>query len=136
MEGLPRPKYPEGQFTFSTTLGAKPVDGFSKMKAQLDRLMLDELRKLRGADAELEPWVLHDLRRTTRSRLAWLGVPEVVAERVIGHAPRDQLQKVYNRYEYLDERRAALEKWAAALREIVAPTPPADNVTPLRRARV
>ena len=32
-----------------------------------------------------------------------------MAERVIGHSPRDQLQKVYNRFEYVDERRDALE---------------------------
>ena len=135
--GLPRPKYPRGEHVFSTTLGHKPVDGFSNLKARLDVLMREELRKLRGDDAELAPWVLHDLRRTVRTRLAWLGTPEVVAERIIGHAPRDQLQRIYNRHEYIDERRAALEKWATALREIVASTPPeADNVTPLHRVRV
>jgi integrase len=130
---LPRLKYPKGEFVISTTLGAKPVDGFSKLKAQLDGLMREELRRLRGDDAELVPWVIHDLRRTVRTRLAWLGTPETVAERVIGHSPRDQLQKVYNRFEYIEERREALERWATALREIVAPTPPdADNVVRLK----
>jgi integrase len=130
---LPRFKYPKGEFVFSTTLGAKPVDGFSKLKAQLDALMLEELRRLRGDKAKLEPWVLHDLRRTVRTRLAWLGTPEIVAERVIGHSPRDPLQKVYNRFEYLDERREALENWATALGAIVTPAPPgATNVMRLR----
>jgi integrase len=130
---LPRPKYPKGPFVFSTTGGRVPVDGFSKMKEMLDALMLEELKVLRGADAKLESWVLHDLRRTLRTRLSWLGTSEVVAERVIGHGPKDQLQKVYNRYEYLNERAAALQNWATALRAIVAPTPPgAGKVVRLR----
>ena len=49
--GLPRLKYPKGEFVFSTTSGAKPVGGFSKMKAKLDGLMLEELRRLRGETA-------------------------------------------------------------------------------------
>lgn len=80
--------------------------------------------------------MLHDLRRTVRTRLAWLGVSETVAERVIGHSPRDQLQKIYNRHEYIEERREALEQWAQALHGILIPTPPADSVTQLRRVRV
>jgi integrase len=132
---LPRFKYPKGEFVFSSTHGALPVDGFSRMKKQLDKLMLEELRKLRGADAKLEPFVLHDLRRTCRTRLAWIGTPEHLAERVIGHGPKDQLKKIYDRYQYLPEQAAALENWASKLLEIVEPTPPnGDNVVKLKRA--
>jgi integrase len=132
IEGLPRPRYPKGNFIFSTTDGAKPVDGFSKMKAWLDKLMSRELRELRGADAVLQPWILHDLRRTARTRWSWLGIPSEVCEKLLGHEPRDPLVRVYNRHQYLDERRAALDKWAAALKHIVQPTPAGDNVVQLR----
>ena len=43
-----------------------------------------------------------------------------VAERVIGHLPKG-LRKVYDQYDYLDEKREALEAWEAALLRLVAP---------------
>jgi len=61
---------------------------------------------------------LHDVRRTVRTRLAEIGVPENVAEAVLGHAmPR--LLRTYNRHESVPEMRAALEAWSARLEAIV-----------------
>jgi Arm DNA-binding domain len=41
------------------------------------------------------------------------------------------MQRVYDAHAYLDEKREALELWAAVLRQIVEP-PPASNVVPIR----
>lgn len=49
--------------------GKRPIGGFSKFKRKLDQKMLEELRK-DDSKAELEPWVLHDLRRTARSLMS------------------------------------------------------------------
>ena len=84
---------------------------------------------------EPEPFVIHDLRRTVRTRLSQLRVSPEIAELVIGHG-RKGITRVYDQHEALDERREALELWAARLRSIV--TPPPENVTDLeeeRRAR-
>jgi integrase len=54
---------------------------------------------------------LHDLRRTLRTGLAELGVSFEVAERVLNHA-MPGLQAVYNRHNYLAEKRSALSLWA------------------------
>ena len=54
---------------------------------------------------------LHDLRRTLRTGLAELGVNFEVAERVLNHA-MPGLQAVYNRHNYMAEKRAALTLWA------------------------
>lgn len=62
----------------------------------------------------LEEFRPHDLRRTCRTGMAALGVPDFIAERVIGHKLQGMLA-VYNQHDYLDERREALEKWAAKL---------------------
>jgi integrase len=78
---------------------------------------------------ELKPWRIHDLRRTARTNLAALGVPDLVAEMILGHAKRG-LQRVYDQHRYEPEMREALEKWAARLRSIV--TPPPANVVPLK----
>jgi hypothetical protein len=59
------------------------------------------------------------------SRLAGLGVPDTVAEQIIGHG-RKGLARVYNQHQYEAERRDALERWAARLRSIVEPPP--ENV--------
>lgn len=60
----------------------------------------------------LAPWTLHDLRRTVRTGLARLGIPDPVAERVLGHAPRDPLLAIYNRYDRVKEMGEALEIWS------------------------
>jgi integrase len=114
------PHFTKGDYLFSTTLGARPVGGFSKAKARLDSLM------------KAPPWVIHDIRRTVRTRLASLRVPDMVAEMVIGHG-RKGLQRVYDQHSYLDEMREALELWAARLRDIV--TPPPENVVKLKREK-
>lgn len=123
------PHFRRGSFIFSTTFGEKPVDGFSKAKKRLDRLILEELRLSRGDGALLEPWTIHDIRRTVRTRLSAL-CPEPVAELIVGHAKRG-LARIYDQHKYLDEMRTALELWEARLRSIVEPPPTPDNVVVL-----
>lgn len=65
------------------------------------------LFKKQGIDA----FTLHDLRRTVRTGLARLGVQPHIAERVLSHKQRGVIG-VYDRYQYLDEKRKALEMWA------------------------
>jgi integrase len=67
------------------------------------------IERLRG-DAGLLDVRLHDLRRTLRTGLAELGVTFEVAERVLNHA-MPGLQAVYNRHNYLAEKRTALALW-------------------------
>lgn len=65
-----------------------------------------------------EPFTPHDLRRTLRTRLAELGIDDIVAEKVIGHRLQGMLE-VYNRHPYDKEKRHALELWERKLRQIV-----------------
>ena len=60
---------------------------------------------------------LHDLRRTCRTGLSRLKVEPHVAERVLNHV-QPGVAGVYDRHAYFDEKRAALEKWAAHLRTL------------------
>ena len=78
-------------------------------------------------------WRLHDLRRTARTGLAEIGVPEIIAEKVLNHAERNVLARIYNRHEYADEKRQALERWATRLREITEPPP--ENVVRFKAAK-
>ncbi|HEX9875189.1 MAG TPA: tyrosine-type recombinase/integrase [Gammaproteobacteria bacterium] len=60
----------------------------------------------------------HDLRRTLRSKLPELGVQPVVAKKVLNHA-LEGMDAIYDRYDYFDEKRDALQKWADHLKAIV-----------------
>ncbi len=105
----------DGPHLFTTTDGQRPVSGFSKAKRRLDSVITEQQD---GADIDL--WRLHDLRRTCRSGMAALGVPEIVSEKVLNHQP-DKLARTYNVHEYQDEKRNALERWAQHVMGIVQP---------------
>ena len=125
------PRFNRGDHLFSTTNGERPINGFSNAKKDLDRRMLRALRayaRMNGADpkkVKLDPFVLHDVRRTVRTRLSGLRVSEPVAEMIIGHSKKG-LERIYNQHKYLDQMREALEEWAVKLRSIVQP--PTSNV--------
>ena len=126
----------DGGYLFSTDTGNKPVWMTSKVKQRLDQRMLRTLRALarrRGDDpakVQMPAWTNHDVRRTVRSNLSQLKVSEEAREAVIAHV-RPGIKGTYDLHDYLDEKREALELWAARLRSIIAP--PADVVVPLRR---
>jgi integrase len=114
---------------FFTTRGDRPISGYSKAKARLDRIVATARSKAGLAD--LEPWTIHDLRRTVGTGLGKLGVSRFIIARVLNHADRT-VTGIYDRYEYLDEKRHALEAWGQYLQNLLAP--PGANVVPIRAA--
>lgn len=119
------PRFTNGDFLFSTNFGEAPVSGFSKAKTRLDRLMVQSLLDIEPADrpARMESFVLHDIRRTVRTGLSAVPVPDLVRELVIAHS-KPGLHKVYDQFAYVEEKRLALQLWANRLESIVDPTPP------------
>lgn len=121
LDGVPRISGPAG-YAFTRT-GTAPISDYSSSKARLDAVMLG----LAKADAEragrdpkavtLKPWRLHDLRRTASTGMARLGFPVHVTEAVLNHRSGtiSGVAAIYNRYAYLEEKRAALEAWASAV---------------------
>jgi integrase len=119
-----------GPFVFSTSGGDKPFSGFGKAKLALDAAIA-VVRDKEGRDL-MAPWVLHDLRRTASTLMNRATVSATVAERVLGHVILG-VQRTYNRYEYLAEKRDAIERLGALVDRILHP--PADNVTTLNDRR-
>jgi integrase len=115
LETLPR--FPNGKFLFSNQYGMAPLKAnrFDRYKAKLDQLMEQNL-----APAKLPDWVNHDIRRSVRTKLSALRIPEEVREAVLAHA-RPGIKGHYDMHGYLDEKRDALTQWAAKLRSIVSP---------------
>ena len=61
----------------------------------------------------VQNWVLHDLRRTCVSGIARLGVAPHVADKILNHQSGtiSGVAAVYQRHEFLAERKEALERW-------------------------
>ena len=85
-------------FVFTTT-GKTPISGWSRAKEKL---------------GDVASWRIHDLRRTAATGLQKLGTPLPVTESILGHVAgsRAGVVGVYQRYDYADEKRTALEEWA------------------------
>jgi integrase len=95
-------------FVFSFD-GTKPFRDFSWAKRKLD-----ELSGVTG-------WRLHDLRRTCVSGMAPLGIPPHVADKILNHQSGtiSGVAAVYQRHEFLRERKDALDRWGAHVAKIV-----------------
>ena len=89
-----------------TTNSVAPVSGWSKAKAQIDRL------------SGVTNWVLHDLRRTLATGLGGLGIEPHVVEACLGHMVKG-VAGVYNKASYLREKTKAMDAWAKRVEEIV-----------------
>ena len=86
--------------------GARTDGGFSNWgegKRLLDTRLGDQV----------QPWVLHDLRRTVATRMADLGVSPHVIEEVLNHRSghRSGVAGIYNRSRYEREVKAAVATW-------------------------
>ena len=84
----------------------------------------------RLARAGVEPFTPNALRRTVETGMAAGKVPKEYRDRVLNHKDASVGGVHYNAYDYLDEKREALEKWAARLRGMLSDEP--SNVVQLR----
>jgi len=62
----------------------------------------------------------HDLRRTCSTKLGEMLVPGHLIDRIINHKPSGITDRVYNKYDYLKEKREALDAWGALVARIVS----------------
>ncbi|MEQ8663117.1 MAG: integrase arm-type DNA-binding domain-containing protein [Gammaproteobacteria bacterium] len=99
----------EGPYVLTSTAGKRPMQNFSDIKAKLDEL------------SGVTDWTYHDLRRTAASGMAELKIPPHVIEAVLNHASGtvSGVARVYNRFDYVKEKRLALERWAAEVARVV-----------------
>jgi integrase len=109
------PKIGKRGFVF-TLDGRRAINSFSDDKDRFDRA------------CGVTGWVLHDLRRTARTLMSRAGVDRDHGERCLGHVIRG-VGGTYDRWEFHPEKKAAFEKLAVLVENIVHPQ---ANVVPMR----
>jgi integrase len=105
-----------------TTDGRTHVSGFGKVKDRIDTVV-----KFKA------PWRFHDLRRTAVTGMAEIGIQPHIIEAVINHKSghKGGIAGIYNKAEYAEPKRKALERWAMHVAAVVTGTKD-DTVVPLR----
>jgi integrase len=85
---------------------------------------------LKNVLPDMQPWTIHDLRRTARSLMSRAGVRPDIAERVLGHAIAG-VEGVYDRHDYFEQKADALIRLNNEIESILKPNN--DNIVPLKR---
>jgi integrase len=92
-------------FVFSN--GMRPISCWPRATAELPKFA--------------NHWTIHDLRRTLATGLQRLGIPLQVTEAVLNHTgSRAGIVGIYQRHDYAQEKRAALDAWGAHVMGLVA----------------
>jgi integrase len=114
----------ESDFVFTTT-GTSPISGWSKIKHALDEKM------------KVEPWRVHDLRRTAASGMQRLGIRTEVIERALNHVSGSfgGVTGIYQRDPLTEEVQTALLRWSQHIAGLVANKGKIVNM-PQKRKRV
>jgi len=112
-----------------TTTGESALQGYHKGRNHIAERMVEI------AGQEIPHWTFHDLRRTAATGMARLGIPVRVTEAVLNHVSGTGggIVGVYQRHDYADEKRKALEAWAHFVSDLVKGT--SGNVVRLLEAR-
>jgi integrase len=134
LDGCPR----TGAYAFSTRRD-RPISGFSQAKKQIEAVIAksgatDKRPNLppTKAGADSAGWTIHDLRRTAATGMGKLRISRFAISRVLNHAD-SSVTGIYDRHEYLDEKRQALDSWAAHLQRLLDDPPTGDVISSPRR---
>jgi hypothetical protein len=96
-----------------TEPSGRPLVAFSRIKARIDEAAAMVAAET-GAPGIATPWTFHDTRRSFRTGLSELGVPDHVAELCIAHV-RGGIVAVYDKHKFGREIIEAFEAWEQRL---------------------
>ncbi|MFT6088332.1 tyrosine-type recombinase/integrase [Sulfitobacter sp.] len=106
---------------YHTTTGKTPLSGFHKGRNHIADQMQAIAEKEIGEAVKIPHWTFHDLRRTAATGMARLGIAVRVTEAVLNHVSGTGggIVAVYQRHDYADEKRRALDAWAGFVAQVL-----------------
>ena len=122
--------WPKSGFVLTTT-SKTPISGITKAK-----LALDTAAAKAHGDNPLAAWRIHDLRRTLATGLQRLGIRFEVTEAVLNHVSgaKGGVAGIYQRHDWKEEKRSALDAWAGHVAAILKPAE-AKNIVAITAAK-
>lgn len=110
-------RWPQSGPVMSFT-GKVALSCFSQAKAGLDNAIAKECKE----PSPMPAWRVHDLRRTLATGLQRLGIRFEVTEAVLNHVSgaKGGVAGIYQRHDWKDEKRAALNAWAAHIDRVIS----------------
>lgn len=99
------------EFVFASNRADGPIQWMTKAK--------DRIRKMEKVPNDFRP---HDLRRSAASYMAKLGVDRTILGKVLNHAGLagdHSVTAIYDRYQYQEEKKQALNRWSFELSQII-----------------
>ena len=111
-----------GEFVFSIN-GKKPIALPAKMKNKLDSI------------TGMKDWQLRDIRRTVATGMADIGIMPHIVEACLNHisGAKSGVAGTYNRAQYKDEKRMALDRWAAHISGLISGA--SAKIVPLKKVK-
>ncbi len=115
----------------------KPVSAFSLAKRKLDAAVAEQCTKIKHSATALPGWTMHDFRRAGVTTLAGMGFAPHVCDRLLNRVTGNisGVAAVYQRNQFLPERQAALNAWAAHVLRAGEGADESANVVPMRRKK-
>lgn len=93
-----------------------------RIKSQPVEWLKRAVKQVREEKDSVPDFRLHDLRRTAATHMAGLNIDRTVLGKILNHkglAGDGQVTAIYDRHEYLEEKRQALDKWSTRLIQII-----------------
>lgn len=100
----------EGYYFAPEGLVGHPFSAWSKNKKKLDEMIA------------IDPWTLHDLRRTWSTNAARLDIPPHITDRILSHTTGtlSPVARIYNRWKYEDEMVEAVNRMDSHIIELIS----------------
>ena len=98
-----------GRYVFSVN-GETPYAGLKRVKSRLE------------SESGITNWRFHDFRRTFSTSLSALKIPYRDRRLCLNHSVQDSLDDVYDQYDFIEEKRNAMDAWANRIQLITSQT--------------
>jgi integrase len=125
-----------GQYLFPKLRNASEPMALSTMSQAIDKFCqtidADGKRiEARTGARPFQKFIPRDLRRTCKSRMGEIGISKLIRDRLHNHALQDVSSRHYDRYDYLPEKKQAMQTWGGYLQAVNA----GSKVVPIQGAK-